>query len=344
MSTAYDPSGRLRILTWHVHGNYLYYLTQTPHDFFLPVGRSSFGYVGRAPGFPWCDRVHAIHVDDVPGTEFDCVLYQSREHYLRDQYELLTERQRRLPTIFLEHDPPQEHPTNTRHVVDDPSRLLVHVTPFNALMWDNNRTPIRVIEHGVVVPPGLSYRGDLAKGLVIINGLKERGRRLGADIFQEVRKHIPLDLIGMQSEELGGLGEISHDDLPGFMLRYRFLFNPIRYTSLGLAVCEAMTLGLPVVGLATTEMTTAIENGVSGYVDTNLDSLIWRMRELLDDPEKCRRLSEGARRAGQTRFDIARFARDWDRILHEAVGHGQSVSSVTNTGQEQPLTAARSLP
>ena len=26
---------RLRILTWHVHGNYLYYLTQVPHDFYL---------------------------------------------------------------------------------------------------------------------------------------------------------------------------------------------------------------------------------------------------------------------------------------------------------------------
>ena len=26
---------RLRILTWHVHGNYLYYLTQVPHDFYI---------------------------------------------------------------------------------------------------------------------------------------------------------------------------------------------------------------------------------------------------------------------------------------------------------------------
>ena len=26
---------RLNILTWHVHGNYLYYLTQLPHEFLL---------------------------------------------------------------------------------------------------------------------------------------------------------------------------------------------------------------------------------------------------------------------------------------------------------------------
>ena len=341
MSDRYHSSGRLRVLTWHVHGNYLYYLTQSPHDFYLPVGRSSPGYIGRAPGFPWSDRVRDVHVDDVGGVEFDCVLYQSREHYVRDQYDLLSERQRRLPAIFLEHDPPQEHPTNTRHVVDDPARLLVHVTPFNALMWDNNRTPVRVVEHGVVVPPGLSYQGDLCKGLVVINGLKERGRRLGADIFEKVREQIPLDLIGMQSEELGGLGEISHDDLPRFMLRYRFLFNPIRYTSLGLAVCEAMALGLPIVGLATTEMATAVENDVSGYVDTNLDRLIQRMRHLLKHPEEARRLSAGARRAGQSRFDITRFAQDWDRILRETVRQARPPARIP-AGREQPLTARSS--
>jgi glycosyltransferase involved in cell wall biosynthesis len=334
---------RLRIFTWHVHGNYLYYLTQTPHEFYLPVGRPSHGYAGRAAGFPWSDRVHDIHVDHIRDSEFDCVLFQSRQHYLSDQYDVLSDRQRRLPAIFLEHDPPQEHPTNTRHVVDDPSMLLVHVTPFNALMWDSNRTPVRIIEHGVVVPQGLSYQGDLAKGLVIINGLRKRGRRLGADIFEQARRRIPLDLIGMQSEELGGLGEISHDDLPRFMLRYRFLFNPIRYTSLGLAVCESMALGLPVVGLATTEMSTAVENGVSGYVHTSIESLIERMRHLLDHPDEAQRLSDGARQAGRARFDIARFANDWDRVFSEAVRQGRDVSSnLVRNGE--PLIAGRSHP
>ncbi|RPJ39612.1 MAG: glycosyltransferase family 1 protein, partial [Chloroflexi bacterium] len=36
-STHPRSSRRKRVLTWHVHGNYLYYLTQAPHDFFLPV-------------------------------------------------------------------------------------------------------------------------------------------------------------------------------------------------------------------------------------------------------------------------------------------------------------------
>ena len=119
---------------------------------------------------------------------------------------------------------------------------------------------------------------------------------------------------------LGGLGEVPHDRLPAFEARYRFFFNPIRYTSLGLSVCEAMAIGMPIVGLATTEMVTAVTNGVSGYVETDLRRLAARMRELLDDPEAARRLGEGARRTARARFDIARFARDWDETFRFVAG------------------------
>src|SRR5205085_11481807 len=121
-------------------------------------------------------------------------------------------------------------------------------------------TPTRVIEHGVVVPEGVRYTGELERGIVVINGLNWRGRRLGSDIFERVRQDIPLDLVGMQSTEMGGLGEVQHKELPAFEGRYRFFFNPIRYTSLGLAVCEAMMIGMPIIGLATTEIATVIEN------------------------------------------------------------------------------------
>jgi glycosyltransferase involved in cell wall biosynthesis len=207
--------------------------------------------------------------------------------------------------------------------------LLVHVTWFNRLMWDNGATPTRIIEHGVVVPDDVRYTGTLDRGLVVINNLATRGRLLGLDIFEAVRRRVPLDLVGMDAESAGGLGEISHADLPAFMSRYRFLFNPIRYTSLGLAVCEAMTVGLPVVGLATTEMATAVVNGVSGYADTNLDRLVERMHVLLRRPQEARRLGEGARRIARARFGIGRFAAEWDGTLRRmaAAGPGRPVSA-----------------
>lgn len=323
--------GRLRVLTWHVHGSYLYYLTQTPCEFYLPVkpGKPE-GYGGRAGSFPWGPHVHDISADEVKNLEFDCILFQSKKNYLEDQYEILSEAQRQLPKIYLEHDPPREVPTDTRHWVDDPDVLLVHVTHFNRLMWDNNRTPTAVIEHGVLIPPTVQYTGELEKGIVVINGLHKRGRRLGLDVFEKVRQEIPLDLVGMGSQELGGLGEIPNPELSAFTTRYRFFFNPIRYTSLGLSVCEAMMTGLPVVGLATTEMAVTIENDVSGYVHTDVDALINYMRRLLEDPAKASQLGSGAREAALRKFNMDRFTRDWLETFEYAI-------------QQSPATSARSV-
>ena len=312
---------RLRVFTWHIHGNYLWYLSQAGHDFYLPVKATGGpGYGGRGRTFPFADNVHDVPVEEVRHRKFDCVLFQHKDNWQRDQHEILSPAQRRLPRVYLEHDPPLEHPTDEKHWVDDSNVLLVHVTPFNRLMWDCGRTPTRVVEHGVLLPEGMRYSGELEKGLVVINHLGSRGRRLGPDVFEAARRQVPLDLVGMASEELGGLGEVSPPELAAFEARYRFFFNPIRYTSLGLAVCEAMALGMPIVGLATTEMATAVQNDISGYVDTDLDKLLPKMKALLDNGEQARRLGDGARRYARERFDIRRFARDWEETLLEATG------------------------
>lgn len=318
----------LRVLTWHIHGGYLYYLAQARLELYVPVkpGRPDC-YVGLPKGgYPWPDNVHEVSAEQVPSMRFDCILFQTRRNYLQDQHELLSEAQRRLPRIYLEHDPPCEHPTNTQHLVDDPDVLLVHVTPFNDLMWDSRRTPTRVVEHGVTVPDHARYTGDLERGIVVVNNLQRRGRRLGADVFQRARGGVPLDLVGMGSDDLDGLGEVPHDLLPEFEARYRFFFNPIRYTSLGLAVCEAMMVGMPIIGLATTEMATAVENGVSGYVDTDLGRLVDRMHDLLANPLEARHLGEGARRRARERFDIRRFARDWEDTVRFVAGAARSAA------------------
>lgn len=322
---------RRRILTWHVHGSYLYYLAQAPHDFYLPMKPDrTDGYFGRYGNFPWPDNVVEVPAEEVRDLDIDCVLYQSPKHYAVDRFEILSEAQRGLPAIYLEHDPPREHPTDTRHHVDDSNVSIVHVTDFNNVMWDSGRSPTRVIEHGVMIPDGVRYTGELARGIVVVNNLGRRGRRLGADIFERVRREIPLDLIGINSEEMGGLGDVPHFRLAEFSAPYRFFFNPIRYTSLGLAVCEAMMLGMPVIGLATTEMATAIDNGVSGYVETDVDKLIERMQQLLDDPVEARRLGDGARKRAEARFNIERFSRDWDVLINDV------------TQPEEPHLAAKS--
>ncbi|XYJ11900.1 glycosyltransferase family 4 protein [Telluria sp. B2] len=314
---------RLKVLTWHTHGSYLYYLSQAPHDFFVlsKPGRPP-GYGGRCGHIPWGDNVHDLPVANVRSEEFDCILFQDDHQWEKDQYEFLTPAQRALPRIYLEHDPPRAHPTDTPHLVDDPNVLLVHVTPFNELMWDNGRTPTRVIEHGVLVPDGVRYRGELERGLVISNHLGRRGRRMGPDLFLRARAELPLDLVGMAAEELGGIGEVQHARLPAFAAHYRFLFSPIRYSSLGLSVIEAMMIGMPVVALATAEMATVIEDGANGFSDTRFERLGECMRELLRSPSLARDIGQAGRRRAQERFSIERFSADWDAALRYVTGHG----------------------
>jgi hypothetical protein len=259
-----------------------------------------------------------LPVSEVQDAKFDSVLYQARTHWENDRAHLLTEAQQRLPRVYLEHEPPQEHPTSTRHVVQDRETLVVHVTPFNRLMWDMGDTPSTVVEHGVVPLRPASYSGEHARGIAVVNNLARRGRRLGLDVLAHVRETVPIDLVGMDSVRAGGLGEIENTRLPEFMANYRFFFNPIRWTSLGLAVCEAMMVGLPIVGLATTEMVTVVANGENGYVDTRLDRLIAHMQRLLDDPEEARRLGASAREYALERFGIERFVRDWMQVFEAA--------------------------
>jgi glycosyltransferase involved in cell wall biosynthesis len=309
---------RISIFTWHIHGSYLYYLSQGNYELYIPVNSAKTeGYYGKGETFPFGDNVHEVPAEEVKDMVFDLILYQTDENYLKDQFDILSEEQRKLPRIYLEHDPPWDHPTNARHPVNDPEIALVHVTHFNKLMWDNQGQSTYVIEHGVV-RPDVTYSGHLDKGIVVINNLPSRGRLLGLDIFNEVRKHIPLDLVGMNTGELG-LGEVLHPQLPEFISRYRFFFNPIRYTSLGLAVCEAMMSGMPVVGMATTEMAVTIKDGYSGFIDTNVDALVAKMQYLLGHPDAAREMGANAQTTAQSRFNINRFTRDWEDIFHQVI-------------------------
>jgi len=309
---------RLRVLTWHVHGNYLYYLSQVPHDFYLVTKAGNPpGYAGKGGFLPFGDNVHELPIERVPSTALDCVLYQHRTHWISDRVEVLSEAQRRLPRLYIEHDPPLESAYEQKHWAQDPELTLVHVTHFNRLMWDSGATRTTVIEHGALIPAHVRYTGELERGIVVVNHLRQRGRRLGADVFRALKERVPLDLVGMDAQSAGGLGEIRNCDLAAFVARYRFFFNPIRWTSLGLSIVEAMMTGLPIIGLATTELPAVIRNGENGYLHNDLEVLAGVMRQLIAEPGLARQWGERARRDANERFHIDRFVGDWNRLLAE---------------------------
>lgn len=318
---AITPTGkRVRIFTWHVHGSYLHYLSHIGADIYVPYTEDRrSGYAGLPKGsFPWRSNLHEIPVKEVKKYEFDTVLYQSQMHYLEDKAYLLSPEQQELPEIFLEHDPPRQHPTDTVHVFRNKPGIMVHVTHFNSLMWDTGSTEKTVIEHGVP-DPGYLYSGEKERGIAVINNIALRGRRLGSDLWDRFRKALPLDLIGMESQRAGGLGEVPHGRIPQYMASYRFFLNPIRYTSLGLSLVEAMLAGLPVVALATTEIPNVIIDEITGFISTDPNVLEDRMRLLLKYPELAQGIGIKGREYALKRFALSRFVREWEEAITQAL-------------------------
>jgi hypothetical protein len=315
----------MKIFTWHIHGSYLFFLSQGDYEIYIPVTgtRKEEGYYGRGETFPFGDNVIEVPAEEVKNIEFDCILFQTNKNYLTDQYEILSEEQRKLPRVYLEHDPPRQHPTDTLHIMQNIEISFVHVTHFNKLMWNNGPVKTTVIEHGVI-EPDVAYSGELERGIVVINNLPSRGRLLGLDLFLEARKHVPLDLVGMGTDDLG-IGEVLHPQLPKFVSRYRFFFNPIRWTSLGLAICEAMMQGLPIVGMATTELSAVIQNEKSGFIHTDLHYLIEKMQILLKDKSLAVQLGKEAKRTALKRFNISRFTQEWKEVFERAIKRAQDM-------------------
>jgi glycosyltransferase involved in cell wall biosynthesis len=196
--------------------------------------------------------------------------------------------------------------------------LLVHVTHFNDLFWDAGETPTRVIEHGIV-DPGYRYTGELGRAAVVINEARRRGRVTGTDLLPRFGAAAPLDLFGIDAAALGGVGDVPYEELPGEIGQRRVYLHPIRWTSLGLSLLEAMHVGMPVVALATTETTEAVGPD-AGVVSTDVARLVDALQRLLADPDEARERGIAARRAALGRYGLARFLTDWDAVLEEVAG------------------------
>jgi hypothetical protein len=305
----------VRILLWHVHGAWTTAFVHGRHDYVVPVvpDRGPDG-VGIARTYAWPDSVEELPPARLRDEPFDVVVVQRPHELERLVPEWLGDRD--VPIVYVEHNAPQGRIADMRHpAADRPDLLLVHVTHFNALFWDAGSTPTRVIEHGIV-DPGQRYTGELPRAAVVINEARRRARVTGTDLLDRFGEAAPLDLFGIDAASLGGIEDLPQDALHTAMARRRVYLHPIRWTSLGLSLLEAMHLGMPVVALGTTEAHEAVPEG-AGTVSTRLDVLEGALRRLVDDPEEARERGAAARAAALERYGLERFLADCDEVLEE---------------------------
>jgi hypothetical protein len=304
----------MRILLWHVHGAWTTAFVHGRHQYVVPVvpDRGPDG-IGIARTYQWPDTVTELPPERLRDEPFDVVLVQRPHELERLVPEWLGDRD--VPLVYVEHNAPQGRIADMRHpAADRPDLLLVHVTHFNALFWDAGSTPTRVIEHGIV-DPGHRYTGELPRAAVVINEARRRARVTGTDLLERFGATAPLDLFGIDAATLGGT-DLPQAELHAEMARRRVYLHPIRWTSLGLSLLEAMHLGMPVVALGTTEAHEAVPEE-AGAVSTRLDVLQGALRQLIEDPEEARERGAAARAAALERYGLDRFLADWDEVLGE---------------------------
>jgi glycosyltransferase involved in cell wall biosynthesis len=309
----------MRVLLWHVHGSWTTAFVNGRHEYLIPVlpDRGPGGR-GRAETFTWPTSAVEVTPEEAAETEVDAVILQRPEELggLAERWLGGRRPGRDVPAIYLEHNAPQGRINEMRHpAADRGDLLLVHVTHFNDLFWDAGSTPTRVVEHGIV-DPGYRYTGELARAAVVINEAKRRWRVTGTDLLEYFAAGAPLDLFGMGAGALGGMENPPQEALHDEMARRRVCLHPIRWTSLGLSLLEAMHLGMPVVALATTEVPEAVPPE-AGVVSTKVDMLAKAVRRLIDDPDEAREMGKAARAAALSRYGLDRFLYDWDHILME---------------------------
>jgi glycosyltransferase involved in cell wall biosynthesis len=217
----------------------------------------------------------------------------------------------------------------------------VHVTHFNDLMWDTGLAPTVVIPHGVV-DPGPLYTGEHPRAAVLINEPVRRWRVTGTDLLPAFAEAAPLDVYGMGlsglTERLGAdphrirsIGDLEQQELYRSVAARRVYLHTARWTSLGLSLIEAMHLGMPVVAVASTEAGMAVP-AEAGVVSTDVARLTSALAELINDPDRARRLGKCGREFALTHYGLDAFLRNWDLLLEQVAG-GRNMVVEGNRGQ-----------
>ncbi|TRW44733.1 glycosyltransferase [Georgenia yuyongxinii] len=318
----------MRVLVWHVHGSWLTGFLQGAHDYLLPVvpGRGPDGR-GRARTWSWPANAREVTPAGLREAACDVVVLQRA-----DELRLLEEWTGLragvdVPAVYVEHNAPPEKAAATVHPLAGRSDIpVVHVTAFNALMWDCGTAPTAVIEHGVP-DPGYRYTGESERLGVVVNEPVRRWRVAGTDVLLRLAETVPVEVYGMGMAALAqrapSLTGFLHDDVPqdamhDLLARHRAYLHPYRWTSLGLSLIEAMLLGLPVLALATTAAPESVPT-TAGVVSADPGALAAAARRWLADPAEAHERGLAAREHALARFGLARFLDQWDQVLKEVV-------------------------
>jgi glycosyltransferase involved in cell wall biosynthesis len=322
----------MRVLAWHEHGSWMTSFVEAMdragHQTMIPVlpDRGPDGR-GRAQTWNWPASAIELTMAELGDADIDVMVLQRPKELLLAHSWTGRQPGTEVPAVYVEHNAPTGHAADTRQVLADRSDIpIVHVTAYNALMWDSGSAPTVVIPHGIP-DPGYLYTGERKRIAAVINEPLRRGRVTGTDLVLSLATHVPVEVYGMRTGDLaavepslaGHLHDLPQAQMHRAMATGRAYFHPYRWTSLGLSLIEAMALGMPVLAVAGTEAPSAIPAD-AGIVSADPVVLREAARTALADPDQARDWGLAARRHALTHFSLDRFSANWQQLLKEVVG------------------------
>lgn len=328
-----NPKNKLRIFAWNVHGTFMSTLVKTGHDFYIPIKRGRpYNYDGKTRGYRWPRTARQISVPEIRKNKYDLIIFQTPQQVFEEQYKVLSAEQRKLPKIYIVHSPFKKDPRRrrdrkelVRHIVLDiipQIDAFVHITRYNMKQWTTffpeTKKKSVVIYHGIEIPKNIRWTGMDARAVNVTNFLPGRPE-CGNALWFSMSKKIPMELYGMESEKYGGTGPVQNRLLRKKLARYRVYFNPTVASSVPMAMLEAMSVGLPVVSMKSTELPYIIKNGINGFISENRDILKNKLNLLLSNKKLAEKLGKNARKTIENKFSINEFIYKWNKLLGEII-------------------------
>jgi hypothetical protein len=313
------------VLIWHIHGSWTESFVAGPHRYLIPVTEERDDRGRGLLGRDW-PRAREVFLTDLRGQDVDLVVLQRSA-----DIELTTRHLGRrpgvdVPAVYVEHNAPRPYAVDSVHPLAERTDIpLVHVTAFNALMWDSGVAPTRVIDHGVR-DHGSLYTGDIAAAATMINEPVRRRRTVGADLLPALGRRVPIDVWGIGTSDLNdeahraagvtGRGDVSGVRVLDDVSRRRVYLHTARWTSLGLSLLEAMCAGMPIVAVAST-MAPLVVPPEAGVVSADVTVLGDALQRFVADPAAAEAAGKAARECALAHYGLDRFLCDWDRLIEE---------------------------
>lgn len=302
-SLEYDNILMFRGLGYQVAGNFDTGSTQRPH-------------------IPGCDVSYPINVGVQEG---DVVVLHQVPNYPQVFASMCEERPKDKPVILINFG---QGNMDTHSMVAGILKTYHNAWLVNYSQTDMSRmialgAPIekmRMIRFGKLLDEYEGWKGDVPAVYVSGNSIHKRGLGCGWDKMVWLIKHggVPVVFSGKETEEVGGIGELTYGGLRVMYKRMRcfvsFGTTPAPYV---LTLMEAMCTGCPVIawdngyGIA--------NEGLGVIVVRNRDELMGNIQMLLNNPRIATATSERMYEVSRNEFDMVVVGQKWDKLIEEAL-------------------------